>query len=65
MIRAHERPLVDYIPSWKAARSAMEHRVVIYTAAALGDVGCAGYLTSCLSERDGDRVERVLREAMS
>lgn len=64
--RAHvERPLVDYISAWRDARTPLEHRVVAYTAAALGDLGVAGYLATALPARDGDRVERVLQAVCS
>mgnify|MGYP000851786289 FL=1 len=60
-----ERPLVDYLPEWQAARTPAEHRAVCYAAAAQGDLGVAGYLAAHLPARDGDRVERVLQAVCS
>lgn len=55
-----ERPLVDYLPAWLDARTPFERRVVAYTAAALGDTGCAGYLAAALPTPHANRVEQVL-----
>lgn len=55
-----ERPLVAYLPAWQAARTPFERRVVAYTAAAIGDTGCAGYLAAALPGIHADRAEQVL-----
>lgn len=61
------RSLVDYLPDWRAAKTAAERCAIAASAAAEGEIGIAAYLADAVTKIHGSdagrRAERMVEAA--